>query len=199
VQEDVLRLDVAVHDSPAVRGGERGEDLRTDERHGLLAERRVARDHLAERLAREPLHHHERPAVVELAEVVDLADVRVAHRARGARLLVEALERDGAVAGLLLAEDLDRDELAEREVLGLVHHAHTAAPDHAADGVFTLDRAPDEVVPRDVHARPRIRLYRLMSPLVDESCEATGASPSSSGMIATASCLPSSTPHWSKL
>ncbi len=42
-------------------------------------------------------------------------------------------------------------------------------------------------------------LYALSKPLVDESCVVTSASFSNSGKILFANCLPSSTPHWSKL
>ena len=45
---------------------------------------------------------------------------------------------------------------------------------------------------------PFIIRYRRMSVLVDESCCSSGsAGLVSSGMIAAASTLPSSTPHWS--
>jgi hypothetical protein len=41
----------------------------------------------------------------------------------------------------------------------------------------------------------RIFLYALINPLVDESCEVTGASFNNSGKIFPASTLPNSTPH----
>ncbi len=44
-----------------------------------------------------------------------------------------------------------------------------------------------------------IFLNALINPLVDESCVVTPASLSNSGNIFFASCLPNSTPHWSKL
>ena len=50
----------------------------------------------------------------------------------------------------------------------------------------------------DAHQAPaRISLKALISPLVEASWLETAASLSSSGRITLASCLPSSTPHWS--
>lgn len=40
-------------------------------------------------------------------------------------------------------------------------------------------------------------LKNWMSPFVEGSCEETASEPTNSGWMALASCLPSSTPHWS--
>lgn len=43
----------------------------------------------------------------------------------------------------------------------------------------------------------QLAFKKLMRPLVEASCDVTGLSLANSGSMALASCLPSSTPHWS--
>src|ERR1700733_5451764 len=64
---------------------------------------------------------------------------------------------------------------------------------------FISKEKPKKPAPGKATGVYLIFLYALISPLVDESCSCTSPSFSSSGNILPASCLPSSTPHWSKL
>ena len=78
--------------------------------------------------------HREEVLAVDLADVVDAADVGVRDLARDAHLGVEALE-----AVLLRSEsprqELQRDRLAELQVVGAIDLAHAAAPEQADDPV----------------------------------------------------------------
>ena len=121
-----------------------GEHLDHDVGDLVEREAALARDAIGERRADELLHDEVGAAVVEQAEVVDLADVGVADRAGGARLLLEALHGD-ALLRLRRVEDLDRDEPAEAEVLGLVDRAHAALAEDALDDVAVADGPADEV------------------------------------------------------
>ena len=76
-QEDVLRLDVAMDDALVVRGDEAGQDLDHDVGDLVEGEAALARDAVGERGADELLHDEVRASVLERAEVVDLADVRM--------------------------------------------------------------------------------------------------------------------------
>ena len=68
--------------------------------------------------------------------------------------------------------------------------------DHLAGGDAVDDGLGE---PAQGHRRQLFMpLYALIRPLVEESWPVTGPSLVSSGRIALASCLPSSTPHWSK-
>ena len=79
--------------------------------------RRRSRDSTrVQRLAVQQLHHEEDRAVVRLAEVGDVDDVRVVDQARRARLAQEALDRFVAAA-VTLVEDLHGDFLADVDVL----------------------------------------------------------------------------------
>ena len=99
----------------------------------------LALEPLRQRLAVQQLHRDERgrpasPAagLDVLEQVEDAADVRVGDLAGELHLAQEALRRP-LVAGDLGADRLERDALAERQVLGLVELAHAAAGDEAHD------------------------------------------------------------------
>ena len=95
--------------------------------------RPIALQQPGEILAVDVLHRQE-DAAVGLADVVDAADVAVRHLARDAHLVVELRERCGSL-GDGRRQELQRDRLAEREVVGAVDLAHAAAADQADDAV----------------------------------------------------------------
>ena len=123
--EQIGRLDVAMDDARRVRGIERVGDLLA-EIEQIVDRQRTARDARLQRLAFQQLHHHELLAVV-LADVVQRADVRMAQRRDDARFAKEAVHRVGHAAGVG-REQLERHVTPEPRVLGLIHHAHAAAP-----------------------------------------------------------------------
>ena len=94
-EEQVLGLDVAVHDALLVR---RGEALRHARRvlGGLAHAERPLAQPRAHRLALEQLRHHEEPLAL-LPGVVDRDDVGVRERRDRLRLGLEAGERVGVV------------------------------------------------------------------------------------------------------
>ena len=137
-EEDVRRLDVAVHDADRVREAEALGDA-ADERDGLRRGELAALQAGGEILALEPLHREVGPAVV--VAVRDVADDRVVpQRREEPRLTQEA--RGVALAGVR-AEELDRDEAARRAVARAVHLAHGAA---AREGLEL------EAIVEDAHA-----------------------------------------------
>ena len=85
-QEDVVALEVAVDDAEVVGARERGahllEDVDARARDGIAASRELAR----ERRADEVLHDEVELALLGLADVVDVDDVRVVDAVGGARL-----------------------------------------------------------------------------------------------------------------
>ena len=127
-EEEVRRLHVAVDDTGVVQGGEPLEEVE-DELDGLARRHRPAPQPRGERLAGKELHHDERLAVV-LADLVDRAQIRVAHARRRARLPQEASSRRVVRA----LQHLQRDLAPQLPVLREVHAAHAALadePDHA--------------------------------------------------------------------
>src|SRR5262249_4243322 len=128
--EDVLGLQVAVHDSLLVRGAEAVSDLRRPLDRLTRCDRSTL-DLVAERLSVEELHDRERAAVFA-AEIVDRENVRVGERRDRARLALEAVERVG-VGGDTLGEDLDRDVALQLRVSGAPDFAHAARAERRED------------------------------------------------------------------
>ena len=131
VQEDVLGLDVAVHETGAVCIVERvghldGQAGGFGPRHGA-----VPREVIAQRLAHDVRHHVVEPAL-ELARVVHLHDVRMAEPRRHAYLAQESLGANGR--GQPFVQDLDRDLAVELEVVREVDGGRAASPELALDG-----------------------------------------------------------------
>src|SRR5581483_3971385 len=108
VEEDVLRLQVAVEKATLVRVVDGARELREERPRLLGRERSLAPQALAERAAPEELHGDEARRLLE-RDLEDADDVRMLERERGARLAREAPERRLAVRPLGLGEDLERD------------------------------------------------------------------------------------------
>ncbi len=125
--------------------------------HALLMRRRQARaqltrdiDRLVRRQPANPaeerrqilaidVFHREKRLALELADVVDPADVGMGDEARGTHLAAEALEP------LLVAPEINRKKLeshrlAEDEIVGSVDLAHAAASEQRDDPVAAGDR-----------------------------------------------------------
>ena len=140
-QEDVLGLEVAVHEARVVRGLQRGEQLEPELDHALRGELLVAY-RLGERVAFEQLEHEVERAIVLAPAVEHLHDARVVDGRGGARLAQEAL------GGHLRAREarvhqLQGDAPVRELVLRHVHRAHAAGAEQAFDPVFAGDLLPD--------------------------------------------------------
>jgi len=98
-------------------------------------------DELIQRLSRKKRHHEERlpmPPIVELPDVEDFDDVRMADRLEGGAFLVEQLE--GEWIGELV-QCLDRDLAVQgRRIVGAKDHAHPALSQLVCDLVAPCDR-----------------------------------------------------------
>ena len=136
--EDVRGLHVAVNDAVGVRGLEPVGDL-DPELEDTVHRQRPASDRFLERAPVEQFHDDELLAVT-LADVVDRADVRVIERRRDARLAPEPLERF-RVRGEIRGQELHGNLAAEANILGTVHHAHSAGAEPLENLVVTDDGA----------------------------------------------------------
>ena len=141
-EEDVLGLEIAVHDARRVRPLERERRLRQEEHDHLRRERPALPEMRAEVLAAEQLHHQEgRPRFGVDARVEGLDDVLALDVRRHPRLELEALAHD------LVAQDsrqhhLEGPALPCLEVDALVHRAHPARLEAAHDLVAPLEERP---------------------------------------------------------
>ena len=130
VDQDVRRLDVAVHQPGRVRRRQRLGDLRRD-RQRLVGRQRTGGDPAVEPLAVHQLHRE----VVEprgLARRDHAHDAGVVEPRDRARLAGEALDLLG-VERRRGGQHLERDPPAERLLDRLVDDPHPAAPDLAHD------------------------------------------------------------------
>ena len=90
LEEDVLRLQVAVHETLAVGGAERRADSTQDVERFGRAERYAGGETLAQRVTLEQFHHQERPLIAIDAEIVDADDVRMGEAGGRTRFLPKA-------------------------------------------------------------------------------------------------------------
>jgi len=120
-----------VQHAALVRGGHAGTELARDLDRFVLRNAADPAEQRREVLAVDVLHR-EKPPAVGVAEIVEAADVLVRHLARDAQLVVE-LREPRRIGGGALGQELQRDRLIEREVVGAVDLAHAAAPQQADD------------------------------------------------------------------
>ena len=124
VEDDVLRLDVAVCDPGFVGGVERRGDLLHDSDRSRGCHRPIALQHLAQVVAFDHAHvDEEKP--VDLAVVVDRHHVRLLQPARGMGLALESLA-EHRIARRRLRQQFQRDDAVLDRVLGLVYLTHAA-------------------------------------------------------------------------
>ena len=141
--EQVLRLEIAMHDPTRVRRRHRLRRLPDQLRHLGEGQGAAAAQQLLEVLALEVLHHRERAPVGQVAEVEVARHVHAADLARRPRLLHETVD-DPRHRGHLGPQHLDRHLGADHRVLAEVDRADAAGPDRRADHV-AADPLPDEV------------------------------------------------------
>ena len=129
-EEHVRRLQIAMHDPPPVQHVERREHR--DRRRDRLGRRERPRfQAVRQRLALEKLHREKRLAVV-LADLEELADVRVAHGRGGPRLAQQTIPH---LRIRRREERLDRDRTLQSLVDRFVHDPHAASSDLADDAI----------------------------------------------------------------
>ncbi len=145
-QEEVLGLEVAVHDAARVRGGDAAGELQRPAERGR-GRRPAGAQPVAQRLAFEQLADQERRALVA-AEVVDGEDVGVVERRRGARLALEPLQPLG-VPRHLRRQHLDRHLPPQPPVARPVDLPHPPGPERRQDLVGTEPAAGGEAHGRE--------------------------------------------------
>jgi hypothetical protein len=124
--EDVLRLQVAMHHAARVS---RGDLCAVVDR--LAWRQRTVSEQVAQRAAIEQFHHRVGDGAV-LAEIVDRDDVRVGQRGDGTRFGFEPSACDRIVRQRV-GDDLDRDVALQPRIAGAIHLAHPAGTEQVED------------------------------------------------------------------
>ena len=150
-EQHVLRLDVAVHQAVGVRVVERRGDLAND-RHRPPRRQRTDMPQQRRQAVALDQPHVDVEHAVDLAEVVHRDDVRLLQPGRDFRLPAEPL-LEAVVGGHLGAQQLDRDHALAGGVVGAVHLAHAAHPDHRLQLVGPEPGAQPRTALRGAHTR----------------------------------------------
>ena len=130
VEQDVLRLDVAVDDAFIVRELERLANLRDDLQR--LARRQFARLLQLSQVKSIDKLHDEEGQSVGLAELMDGDDVRMAQSRQRAGLAIEPLGKTWPARGLR-RENLQRHKTVERRLTGFINGPHAPLADESED------------------------------------------------------------------
>ncbi len=134
VQHQVARLDVAVDDALAVRGGQPGGGLAGDPGDLLGVDAFLGGQQVSEALPLDQLHHEEEP-VLPRPEVEHGHQMRMAQPGGGLRLQPEAGGRRGV--RLITQQQLHGHGTAQDLVRGAPHLAHAATTDGGYQSVPT--------------------------------------------------------------
>ena len=131
--ENVCRLDVAVHDALGMRRLQCVRDLQSPVQQSGQGNGLVA-DSLAQGLPFEQLHGDEGTPLI-FVDLVDGADVGMIEGRGGAGLAFKSLQCSRLDGGTFRKE-LQSDQTAQTNVLGFIHHAHAALTQLSLDAVM---------------------------------------------------------------
>ena len=143
-EQDVLGLDIAMHDPGAVRCGETREDRVHDRDRLRHRESALLTEEFAQGDTGKVLHDQIGHVAV-LALVEDVDHMRVGEPGRRPCLLDEPTLEHGVVAQVAV-HHLERDASLEPEVGGHVHGRHASARDARAHPVSAVDQTSDQRV-----------------------------------------------------
>ena len=140
VEQNVLRLDVAVHHARTVCGSKTIQRFADDTQRFTNAERALL-VHFVAQIHAVNILHDEVVKTVEFAGVIHLHDMRIGDGGRGACLAVETLHELVTVRPLsqLRMHDFDGDSAPQALVYRLVHRGHAAIGDSADDPIPAFD------------------------------------------------------------
>ena len=146
LDDQVVRLEIAVDDAPLVYDRERGEELPRDPARARRLQRALAPKQLGQAPPAEVLHDQVGRAVLAEARVEDLHDVLVSDGRRGPRLALKAPHRV-VVAHQLRMQALERDLAAGHQMLGGVDGAHPAFAEQRPHAVALSEHPADQRAP----------------------------------------------------
>ena len=108
---------------------------------------RAVRELGRQRRANEVLHHQVKLALVRLADIVDIDDVRVVDAVRGLRLAKHpgAQMRLGTEVG---TDQLDRDDAVDEHMAGTIDEPHASLAQSRLEAIATRDDLADQRVLR---------------------------------------------------
>ena len=139
IEHDVRGLQVAVEHAFGVGGGQSGAELAGDIERLIFGQTADAAQQRREILAIDVFHGEEGVAL-DVAHVVDAANVGMRNPPRDPHFIFETLQQT-LIAGGFIGKKLERHRLAEREVVGAIHLAHAAFSQQSNDAIATSQQA----------------------------------------------------------
>jgi hypothetical protein len=143
LEQDVVRLDVAVHHAQLVRLGERGRDL-GEQVGGLGRRERPERAQPPPQAAAGHVVHHQGERAADAEQVPDADDVLVPHHHQD-RAFLDEPDDQLRLPEQPLVQQLHRHALAGRAVYPAPHGAGGAVPDRADEDVRVAHAAAAEI------------------------------------------------------
>src|ERR1044071_1642024 len=126
-----------MQDAVVMRGGQSRANLPCDFDRFVARQTTNAPQQRRQILAIDELHRKKVPAI-DLADVIDAADIRMRDLPSDADFVVKARQRS-PIEGDRVRQELERDNLFEFEILSLIDFAHPAAT-HQTDDAITLSQ-----------------------------------------------------------
>ena len=154
VEHDVGRLQIAVQHALVVRCRQTSADLACDLDRFVRGQAADAAQQRRQVFAVYVLHR-KKNLIVGLADVVDATHVGMRDAPRDAHLIAKAFE--GPLVGCGLGQELERDLLAQAQIVGAIDFAHAAATEKRDHAIPPCDQhAGDEApfVARGMRRRP---------------------------------------------
>ena len=145
VEHDVGRLQIAMDDAALMGGGESRAQLARDVGGFVFRESANPAERAREVFPVDVLHREIQEAV-GLADVVDAAHVGVGDLPRGAHLVVKLSEAHRIVAERF-RQELQRDRLAEAQIVRPIHLPHPAAAEETDDPVAAVEQRAGSKAP----------------------------------------------------
>src|SRR5690606_3388328 len=144
-EEDVVGLEIAVHDPGAMRLREPSQDSLRDAEDPIRAERLVFADRLAQRAPIDPIHREVEELVLREPELADLHDILVREPHRELHLAEEA-HAAALVARGTRVKDLEREDVPRLEdaVAHLVDATHPTLAEDAENLVLPRAHFSDD-------------------------------------------------------
>ncbi len=162
-QENVCRLEVAMHDAMRVSGGESVGD-RCGNLRRFSPRQPFAPKPVGQRFAAQQFHHRERDTVLG-SEVMNGQDIRMREGSDRFRLLLEAAKRF-RIMGDALRDDLDGHLTAQARVACAIDLAHPTRAERRDDLVGTEAIAGSQT---DTAIRMRSGIAQIVVPLAADS------------------------------
>ncbi len=154
VDHHVVRLQIAMQHARVVRGGHARAQLPRDLERLVRRQPPDATQQRRQILSIDELHREELESV-DVADVMDAADVRMRDLPRDARFGMKPRQR-ARRHGKRLRQELQRHRLIELQVVGLVDFAHPADAEQADDAVAVRENSAGD----ETSAGPAVRNVR---------------------------------------